>query len=140
MLDKDNAQALIAYAWENLGCDVQIPAKWDDFLEYRGVMKTEYEERRQYRRFYFRTKLVLIVGSELHCVYGMDFSRSGIAFLHKTQLLPKQRYMLGLPNGKFVYVCVERCQRMNERCYLCGTKFARRETDKGDAREKMAIS
>lgn len=132
MLDACHGRALIDYAWEKIGCQVQIPEEWNDFFDKRGPVPTRYDdERRQFCRFLLRAKMVLIDRKQLHCVWSVDVSRSGIAFLHARQLLPKQRLWICLPDGKATRIRVVRCSSVGKSCYLCGAKFISDDAESG---------
>ena len=103
-------------------CHVLLPPSWTDFFEVRGPVRCEYDDRRAFRRVYFRGEAQLTVGDEHFCVYTKDVSRSGMSFLHHQQLFPLDRATIWLPDDDSAQLEVVCCTRLGERCYACGAQ------------------
>lgn len=83
-------------------------------------MPGRFNERRAHPRFYLRCKAVLRLDDQTHGIYMKDISRSGVGFLHDSQLMPKQRCAILLPNGSWLQLKLVRCRRLAPNCYECG--------------------
>jgi len=82
------------------------------------------DNRRQYHRYYLRSKALLKRGDTTIGGYTKDISRQGVCLLSPLQLLPKERVKLTLPNGAAYSLQVVRCRRVFDNCFECGTRFA----------------
>ena len=103
-------------------CLVVLPPSWTDFFEVCGPVRCEYDDRRAFRRVYFRGEAQLTVGEEHFRVYTKDVSRSGMSFLHHKQLFPLDRATIWLSDDESAQLEVVCCMRLGERCYACGTQ------------------
>lgn len=89
-------------------------------------------DRRRFHRFeaWFEGVMDVIGGwpdyaasDRRHVVQVFSVSRSGIGFLHATQLYPEDEVAIWLPMRRLVY-SVRRCRRLDAQCYLVGATLA----------------
>ncbi len=124
-------QAQLNRLLEQFDCKIQLPEEWaESFFDERGVLPTSFDERRQFARYHFRGKGILQVqrtlptiqrSRGLYVIYTFDIARGGFAFLHTSQLFPCELCELWLPTQKLT-VEITRCQYINSRCYLIGSR------------------
>jgi hypothetical protein len=123
MLEVNDATEVSSEILQQLPCRVQLPEEWRDFFEFNGQTPSDYDDRRQFPRFYVRGKAILKLPGQLDCIYIKDVSRNSIAFLHYQQLFPRQRPMLLLPNGTQRRATIVRCRRIQTNCFECAAHF-----------------
>ena len=124
MLGRDHEQELIAGLWECASATAQLPEPMSkDFFVHRGPMPLHFENKRNYHRYYLRTKALLKRGTALLGTYTKDVSRQGVGFLSPVQLMPKERVRLHLPHAE-LSLEVARCRRVDQGCFECGARFA----------------
>lgn len=125
MLDICDERSVIEDAWNSAEAKTVLPpALAKRFFEPTGPMRGHFDNRRMFHRFYLRGKAILIHGDAVLAVYTKDISRQGICILSPVQLFPKQRARIRMPNGADYLLEVARCQRIDDHCFECGTKFA----------------
>ena len=129
MLEISNATKIDSNILAQLPCSVELPEEWRDYFEHNGMIPADFNDRRQFPRFYIRGKAILKIGDEIACVYTKDVSRNSIAFIHHEQLFPKQRPTLLLPNGMQRTAVIIRCQRIQRKCFECAARFCDDETE-----------
>jgi hypothetical protein len=123
MLANSNARDLIERVWQGLGCHVELPENWGDYFEHKGMVPSEYDDRRTFARMHFRGKAVFRHTDGYYAIYTRDVSRGGIAFYHMEQLFPAERARIWLANGFSHDVEIVRCRQRHRSCYECGAVF-----------------
>ena len=122
MSDQPSVQQLI----QSLPCRVELPEDATLFFSRRGPLVSQYDEKRQYPRFYCRTEAALVCKQSLpactrqsrtHRIYVKDISRRSIAFLHFEQLFPCEKVDVILTDGGLRPITVIRCRRIQKDCY-----------------------
>ena len=123
MLDSGVQHITIDNAWSELGCRVALPEDLVEFMEKEGPVQAEFFDRRQFRRFYYRRRIVMERQGELSCVYTKDISRCGVVLLHADQIFPCEEVRIFLPNSMTVRAEIRRCRRLQETCFECGAQI-----------------
>jgi hypothetical protein len=124
MLGRDHDQKLINRLWACATATAQLPeAMSKDFFAHRGPMESHFDNKRNYHRYYLRTKALVKRGQAVLGTYTKDVSRQGVGFLSPVQLLPKERVILHLPTAE-LSLEVARCRRVDQGCFECGARFA----------------
>ena len=123
MLDSGVQYMTIDDAWSELGCRVALPEDLAKFMDKEGPVQAEFFDRRQFRRFYYRRRVVMERHGELFCVYTKDISRCGVVLLHAEQIFPCEEVRIFLSNGMTLLAEIRRCQRLQESCYECGAQI-----------------
>ena len=113
-------------------CEAEPPSSWADFFSRHGMTPTCPNDRRRFRRVYFRGTASLEYRQSFpacprsrarYRVCTKDLSRGGLAFLHSEQLFPRERMSIVLPDGKAHDIEVVRCRRIEPRCFEIGAVF-----------------
>jgi hypothetical protein len=123
MLDSSVQHITIDNAWSELGCRVALPEDLVEFMDKEGPVQAEFFDRRQFRRFYYRHRIVMERRGELFCVYTKDISRCGVVLLHAEQIFPCEEVRIFLPNSMTLLTEIRRCRRLQETCYECGAQI-----------------
>ncbi|MEX2120730.1 MAG: hypothetical protein WD847_14155 [Pirellulales bacterium] len=132
MLDGSDEQRSVADALALLPCDIELPAKWNDFFKRTGMLPCMRGDRRRFTRSFHRAQAALEYRQTLphlarpaiwYCVYTTDITRKSIGFLHSEQLFPGERMRMMLIDGSERIVHVVRCRRIRNRCYDTGARF-----------------
>jgi len=122
-LDCGDAAKLIDDQWTAAELTTCLPEDFEAFRAARGATPLQFNTRRNYRRFFLRSKAILTRREARLGVYTKDVSRKGIGILSPIQLFPKERIQLQLPSGAKYGLEVVRCRRVAANCYECGTQF-----------------
>ncbi len=120
MLDLRDEKNVIHALWEQIGCEICLPEREKDFLGVQGPLPIQFQDRRQFRRFYCRGRALLLQDDALEAIYIGDLSRGGISFLCSHPLLPQDRVELIFPNGDLLQALIQRCRKHRSRCFFCG--------------------
>ncbi len=132
MLDYEHAAQRLADLLAACQCEVELPPEDHGFFDETGEVPSVLEERRRFRRVRLRTSIAIQPQQTLpglprsaawQKVYAKDISRCGMAFLHSEQLFPHERVRVLLPNGSQRSIQIERCRRLNRRCFEIGARF-----------------
>jgi hypothetical protein len=123
MLDSSDETGVIQALWEQIGCKICLPEEEKDFLGVQGPLPILFEDRRKFRRFYCRTRAILLQDGAPEAIYIGDLSRGGISFICSHQLMPHDRVELIFPNGELLQARVQRCQKRRFHCFLCGAEI-----------------
>ncbi|MGA2798512.1 MAG: PilZ domain-containing protein [Thermoguttaceae bacterium] len=123
MLDSCDEKNVIQALWEQIGCKICLPEDEKDFLGVKGALPILFQDRRKFRRFYCRTRGLLLQDDALEAIYIGDLSRGGVSFFCSHQLLPQERVELIFPNGEVLQALIQRCQKRRFRCFLCGAQI-----------------
>jgi hypothetical protein len=120
MLDSCDEKNVIEALWEQIGCKICLPEDEKVFLGVQGPLPILFQDRRKFRRFYCRTRGLLLQDNVLEAVYIGDLSRGGVSFYCFHQLMPQDRVELIFPNGEVLQAMIQRCQKRRYHCFLCG--------------------
>jgi hypothetical protein len=123
MLDSSLQHMTIDDAWSELKCRVTLPEGLAEFMDKEGPVQAEFFDRRQFRRFYYRRRVVMERHGEFFCVYTKDISRCGVVLLHAEQIFPCEEVRIFLSNGMTLLAEIRRCHRLQENCYECGAQI-----------------
>ena len=129
MLDPRNEKNVIHALWEQIGCKIYLPEGEKDFLGAQGPLPIQFQDHRQFRRFYCRGRALLLQDDTIEAIYIVDLSRAGISFLCPHPLLPQDLVELIFPNGDLVYASIQRCRKQHSRCFLCGALIKGRSSE-----------
>ncbi|PHS17429.1 MAG: hypothetical protein COA78_03000 [Blastopirellula sp.] len=123
MLEISNETTITPEMFERLPCKVNLPEQWDNFFDHSGKIPTNFNDQRQFPRFYLRSKAISKLDGQLDCIYIKDISRNSVAFLHYDQMFPLKRPVIMLPNGTQRQAVIIRCRRIQQGCFECAAKF-----------------
>ena len=133
MLDIENDAPPLADLLDSLPCEIELPAKWEDYFDKTGLLATGPEDKRRCPRFYLRafaaletrqTFPALARPHQWHRVYTKDVSRGGLCFLHSEQLFPRERMRILMgPEGQQHAIAITRCTRIQDHCFEIGARF-----------------
>jgi len=121
MLDINNAGLTVQDLWDQLSSITTLPEGFTVFDGRAGAAPVHRNCHRRCRRFYLRTKGILLAQDGRHGVYVKDLSRQGIGFLAPLQLFPREEVELLIPGKPRLQLSVTRCRRLGAECYECGT-------------------
>jgi hypothetical protein len=123
MLECGNSQEFITELWLKLGCRVELPEEECAFFGEKGPQTGAFADQRQYLRYNYREKGLLIHRDVSYAIYTKDISHSSIGFLHTKQLFPLEPVRVYLCNGVKLDATIQRCIRLRDNCYECGGKI-----------------
>ncbi len=129
MLDSRNEKDVIHVLWEQIGCKICLPEEEKNFLGVQGPLPIQFQDHRQFRRFYCRGRALLLKDDALEAIYIEDLSRAGISFLCSHPLLPQDRVELIFPSGDLLQALIQRCRKRRFRCFLCGAVIKGRSSE-----------
>lgn len=136
MLESNHAEKM-SLLLNRLSCRIVMPDKYADLQNRRGILPSDMRERRRHARVYCPSKILVESFPTLPAIprnhqyvvgYSVNISKSGICFLHDTQLFPGERVTLWTHKGQLTAM-VARCMKYNDQCFEVGAMFHLDEPD-----------
>jgi hypothetical protein len=120
MLERGYSPEILTALFDQLGCRIALPEDPSVYFAAKGPQISAFSDQRQFPRYNFREKALMVHRDSVHVIYTRDISHSSIGFFHAEQLFPLERVRLNLANGLSFELTIRRCVRMQASCYSCG--------------------